>query len=154
MTFLDAYALIAFLVGGPAAPRVREILRAGEAAVASANLAETLDVSERLYSLSIERAMEVIEPLLEGALSVVPLDFTIATRAAQVRARHYHRTRCPISLADAVLIASAQTADRIASADPHVLAVAKTEGAEPVELPPEGARTSTVSTLDRDLYGP
>jgi hypothetical protein len=45
LTILDAYALIAFLVGGPASAQVRGVLREGDAAVTSANLAETLDVS-------------------------------------------------------------------------------------------------------------
>lgn len=138
MTLLDAYALIAFLVGGPAASSVREILRSGDSAVTSANLAETLDVSERLYDLSVGRAMEVVEPLFEGPLSVIALNLELARRAAEIRARHYHRSRCPISLADAVLIASAKAGDRIASADPHVLAVTETEGLEPVELPEQG----------------
>ena len=138
MTFLDAYALIAFLVGGPAAPQVRAILREGKTAVASANLAETLDVSQRLHGLPITRAMEVLEPLLEEALTTVTLDLHLAQRAGEIRARHYHRVNCPISLADAVLIASAKSADRIATADPHVLAVAETEGLTPVELPEQG----------------
>jgi uncharacterized protein (DUF1786 family) len=50
VTLLDAYALIAFLAGGPATAQVRAILREGGAAVATANLAETLDVSQRLFT--------------------------------------------------------------------------------------------------------
>jgi predicted nucleic acid-binding protein len=138
VTFLDAYALIAFLVGGPAAPRVREILRAGDAALASANLAETLDVSQRLHGLSIARAMDVVEPLLEGPLRLVVLDLVLAHRAAEIRAHHYHRSSCPISLADAILIASAGSNDCIATADPHMLAVAKAEDIDVVELPEQG----------------
>ncbi len=138
MTFLDAYALIAFLVGGPATPQVRAILREGDAAVASANLAETLDVSQRRHGLPISSAMEILEPLLEGSLTAVALDLTVARRAAEIRARHYHRSSCPLSLADAILIASAEPEDRIATADPHVLAVAKAEGLKPVGLPGQG----------------
>ena len=41
-------ALIAFLVGGPARSQVRSILREGDAAVATVNLVEALDVSQRL----------------------------------------------------------------------------------------------------------
>ena len=44
MTLLDAYALIAFLIGGPAAAQVRSILREGDAGVTTANLVEVLDV--------------------------------------------------------------------------------------------------------------
>ena len=135
MILLDAYALVAFLAGGPAAAEVRAILREGGAAVATANLTEALDVSERLYGVPVEQAMEVIDPLLEGALSVVPLDLDGARRAARIRANHYHRSSRPISLADAVLIASAGPDDRIATADPHVLAVASSERIKSVGLP-------------------
>jgi predicted nucleic acid-binding protein len=138
VTLLDAYALIAFLVGGPAAEQVRAILREGDVTMASANLAETLDVSQRLYGLPVARAMETIEPLLDEALSVIDLDLATARRAAEIRAAHYHRSTCPISLADAILLASASQDDRIATADPDVLAVAESEGIECIELPGQG----------------
>jgi predicted nucleic acid-binding protein len=135
---LDAYALIAFLVGGPAAPQVRTILREGDAAVATANMTEALDVSQRVHGLAISRAMEILEPLFEGSLTSVTLDFATARKAAEVRARHYHRSSRPISLADAILIASAAPGARIATADPDVLAVAHAEGLESVALPGQG----------------
>jgi len=138
VTLLDAYALVAFLVGGPATQQVRALLREGDTAVATANLAEALDVSERVHGLPIARAMEVLEPLLEGPVAVLPLDITVARRAAEIRARRYHRTSRPISLADAVLVASAGPGDRIATADPDVLAVARAEGLEALTLPGQG----------------
>jgi predicted nucleic acid-binding protein len=138
VTLLDAYALIAFLIGGPAAPRVRAILREGDAAVATANLVEVLDVSQRVHGLPIARALELIDPLLEDALEAVPLDVEIARRAAVIRAHHYHRASRPISLADAVLIASAKPDDRIATADPDVLAVAHAQKLESITLPEQG----------------
>ena len=138
MTLLDAYALIAFLVGGPATQEVRSILREGDAAVATANLAEVLDVSQRVHRVPIPRAVEILEPLLVGPLTAVPLDSTVARRTAEIRARHYHRSSRPISLADAVLIGSAKLGDRIATADPDVLAVARAEKLESVALPDQG----------------
>ena len=138
MTLLDAYALIAFLVRGPATQQVRAILREGDAAVATANLAEVLDVSQRVHGLPISRAVEILEPLLEGSLTPIPLDSTVARRAAEIRSGHYHRSSRPISLADAVLIGSAKLGDRIATAEPDVLAVAKAEKLESVALPGQG----------------
>jgi len=138
LTLLDAYALIAFLVGGPAAPTVRSLLREGDSVVTTANLMETLDVSQRVHGLMIARAMEALDPLLQGPLDTIPLDAETARSAAELRAKHYHRSRRPISLADAVLLASARTGDRIATADPDVLAVAKAEGVDTVELPEQG----------------
>lgn len=138
MTLLDAYALVAFLVGGPASAQVRAVLREGGAAVGSANLAETLDVSQRVHGLPIARAMEVLDPLLGDLMKVIPLDADVARAAAEMRSRHYHRSSRPISLADAVLLASAKGEDRIATSDPDVLAVAETEGIETLVLPGQG----------------
>lgn len=138
MTLLDAYALIAFLVGGPAASQVRGLLREGDAAVATANLAEALDVSNRVHGLAIERAMAVLDPLFGGPLATLPLDLDVARRAAEIRSAHYHRSMRPISLADAILVASAGPNGRIATADPDVLAVARAEGLDTVPLPGQG----------------
>jgi predicted nucleic acid-binding protein len=138
VTLLDAYALVAFLVGGPAAREVRSLLREGDAVVATANLAEALDVSQRAHGLPIDRAMEVIHPLFGGPLGILPLDHATARRAAEIRVRHYHRSTRPISLADAILLASAPAGARVATADPHVLAIASAEGLEPVALPARG----------------
>ena len=145
MTLLDAYALVAFLAGGPATSRVRGLLREGDAVVATANLAEALDVSQRVHGVSVARAMEILEPLLEGPLKAMPLDLSVARRAAEIRARHYHRSTRPISLADAILIASAAPDGRIATADPDVLAVAELEGLQSVALPGQG-RSEGVSS--------
>jgi predicted nucleic acid-binding protein len=138
VTLLDTYALVAFLVGGPASAQVRAVLREGGTAVASANLAETLDVSQRVHSLPISRAMEILDPLLGDLVTVVPLDAAMAQAAAEMRSKHYHRSSRPISLADAVLLASAKTDDRIATADPDVLAVAEQEGIATIALPGQG----------------
>jgi predicted nucleic acid-binding protein len=138
VTLLDAYALIAFLVGGPATREVRSILREGDAGVATANLVEVLDVSQRVYGVPTSRTLETLEPLLEGPLTAVVLGFSVARRAADIRARHYHRSARPISLADAVLIGSAESGDRIATADPDVLAVAEAEAIESIALPGQG----------------
>ncbi len=137
MTLLDAYALVAFLVGGPATAEVRGLLREGDAHVATANLAEALDVTQRVHGLPIARATAVLEPLLATALQAVPLDLDVALRAARIRASHYHRATRPISLADAVLLASAGPGARVATADPDVLAVAEVEGIATIILPGE-----------------
>jgi predicted nucleic acid-binding protein len=135
---LDAYAIVAFLVGGPAANQVRGLLREGNAGVTTANLTEALDVSQRVHGLPVDRANEVLEPLFEGPLAAVPLDLPTARRAARIRAIHYHRSSRPISLADAILLASVRIDDRLATADPDVLAVARAEGLAIVVLPAQG----------------
>lgn len=68
-------------------------------------------------------------------LEVVPFTQTHAWRAAELRARHYHRRDSAVSLADCCLVAVATPADRIATADPAVLRMAEAEGIATVELP-------------------
>jgi predicted nucleic acid-binding protein len=116
---------------------VRDLLRDG-AGVTTANLAEAYEVSERRYGVAIARSADTLEPLFDQALRTVPLDRVIARRAAGMRAKHYHRAERPISLADAILIASASADDAIATADPDVLAIAVLEGIPTIELPGEG----------------
>jgi len=138
VNLLDAYALVAFLVGGPAAPQVRAVLRAGNAGVATANLAEALDAAQRVRGMPIGRSMDVLEPLFDGPLTALPLDRAVAQRAAELRAAHYHRTSRPVSLADTILVASARPGDRVVSSDAHLLAVAAAEGIETEALPEQG----------------
>lgn len=138
MTLLDAYALIAYVIGGPAQEQVIAILRAGKTAIATANLIEVFDVVGRQHAYPVEKVSEIIDPLFAGSLSIVHLDEHLARRAAELRVEHYHRSRSPLSLADVILIASAQTGDRIATADPDVLRTAAGLGIETVELPGQG----------------
>jgi len=138
VTVLDAYALVAYVVGGPAQEQVKTLLRDGKTAVAAANLVEVFDVAERVHGLPVPRVSDVIEGLFAGSLSVVHLDEHLARKAAELRVAHYHRSRSPLSLADVILLASAQRDDRIATADPDVLATAATLGIATVELPGQG----------------
>lgn len=138
MTFLDAYALIAYLIGGPAQKAVTAILREEKTAVATANLVETFDVAERVHGLSASVVTEKIETLFAASLSVVDLDVHLARRAAELRVEHYHRSRSPLSLADVILITSVRDGDRIATADPDVLTTAGALGIETVALPGQG----------------
>jgi predicted nucleic acid-binding protein len=135
---LDAYGLVAFLAGGPAAAEVRALLREGGVAVVGPNLTEALDVCARVFGVPVERAMEVLEPLFEGTLTLGSVDLAVARRAAELRANHDHRERRPISLADSILLAAAGRGDHIATADPDVLAVAEVEGIGVVRLPGQG----------------
>lgn len=138
MILLDAYALVAFLAGRAAAARVQALLRDGGVTVATANLTEAYEVSERRYGVPIARSADVLEPLFDRALRTVPLDRMAARRAAEMRTKHYHRSKRPISLADAILIASASSDDTIVTADPDVLAIAALERIPTIELPSEG----------------
>jgi PIN domain nuclease of toxin-antitoxin system len=138
VALLDAYALIAYVIGGPAQEKVQAILREGKTAIATANLVEVFDVVARVHGMPIPRVSDVIEGLFATTLSVVHLDERLAQRAAELRVGYYHRVRSPLSLADVILLASAQPGDRIATADPDVLETAATLEIRTIELPGQG----------------
>jgi PIN domain nuclease of toxin-antitoxin system len=142
-TLIDASALIALLGAEPAAGEVQEMLRSG-AAMTTLNLAEAIDRLKRRYDLEIEQTRPVIEGLLAKSLMLLPLGPARAWRAGEIRATHYHRSRCSISLADAVLVASAPADGCIASSDGPLLSVAASEGIATAALPDsKGRRAST-----------
>jgi uncharacterized protein with PIN domain len=132
---LDAFALIAFVADEPAARDVETILRRGQAAMPAINLAEALDVLQRVEGLARERVDEVVSPLLEGSIELLAVDEQLARGAADIRARRYHRTRAPLSLADCVLLAAAGPEDAIATADGPLIAAAESEGIAVERLP-------------------
>ncbi len=126
-TLVDASALIALLGAEPGADEVQEMLNRG-AAMTTLNLAEAVDRLKRRYDIEIEQARPVIEGLLAKSLTLLPLGPAQAWRAGEIRAAHYHRSHCPISLADAVLVASVPVGGSIASSDGPLLKVAASEG--------------------------
>ncbi len=142
-TLIDASALIALLGAEPAAGEVKELLNRG-AVMTTVNLAEAVDRLKRRYRLEIEQTRPVIEGLLTKHLALFPLEPAGAWRAAEIRANHYHRSRCPISLADAVLVASAPVGGRIASSDDDLLKVAASEGLTTHALPDSKGRRAGV----------
>ncbi len=130
-TLLDAYALIALLAKEPAEPEVKRLLRAEDASMPSVNLAEALDYLERREGIGAEDLRALIEPL---PIRVLPLSESIAWDAAALRARHYRRRGRAVSIADCVLVASAEHGDAIATNDPAVLEIARSEGKNVLEL--------------------
>lgn len=135
MTFLDAQALVAFMVGEPAADEVEAILARGDARIASINLAETIDIALRVHGVPRARLVAEMTALNRSALEVVDCDEARAARAGELRARHYRRRDCPVSTADCVLVASTAPGDAIATSDGPVLEVARAEGVAVIPLP-------------------
>jgi PIN domain nuclease of toxin-antitoxin system len=135
LTLLDANALIAVIHGEPAMGRVLGILRAGSAAMTTANIAEVYDRSSRRAGLSCAEVGDLLEPLFEGPLTPIPVDVDLARRAGEIRSVHYHRKSRPISMGDSVLLAAPGPGDEIATSDSGVLAVAAELGIETIELP-------------------
>lgn len=133
-TLLDAFALVAFLGGEPAAPEVRQLLARGDAAISTVNLAEAGQSLLRHGDATSDELRELVGSI---PLAVIPFTAAHAWRAAELRARYYRRTDSAVSLADCCLVAVATPADRVATADPAVLRMAAAEGIGAVELPRE-----------------
>lgn len=131
MIVLDSFAVIALLTGEPAAPEVRGLL--GTARLTSTGVAEVVDRLVRVHGQSEEEvALDVAEL---GLLDGLPVEAVDGLGAGLLRARHYHRTRRAVSLADCVV---GQVARRVgatvATADPHLLDLCDAEGIATVAL--------------------
>jgi PIN domain nuclease of toxin-antitoxin system len=136
VTFLDAYALVSLVAEEPAAGEVEAILREDEARVVIVNLAEAVDIAERVHGLSNADIRGALEPLLLGSALAAVSDEPQAWLAAELRARHYHHKTCALSLADCFLLAHALTdGGAIATADLPIATVARGEGLTVVALP-------------------
>ncbi|MCW2526088.1 MAG: hypothetical protein JWM76_948 [Pseudonocardiales bacterium] len=126
MTVLDAYAVIAYLRNEPAADEVLPLLAAGDAALTAVGLAEVLDHLVRLAGAEADDAVLDLAQL--GLLDATPIDAPAGNAAGRLRARHYHRTRCPISMADCVAAETARATGRsLATANPGLLDVCHEE---------------------------
>jgi uncharacterized protein with PIN domain len=135
VTFLDAYALVALVADEPAAHEVEALLRQGNTALTTVNLAEAVDVVGRVHRVAEQDLREIVEPLLSDVIATVRPTETEAWRAADIRARYYDRRTCALSLADCFLIAATGPNDSIATADPPIAAVARAQGRGVVSLP-------------------
>jgi predicted nucleic acid-binding protein len=113
------------------------------AAMTTLNLAEAVDRLKRRDDVEVEQTRPVIEGLLAKSLTLLPLGPAQAWRAGEIRAAYHHRSRCPISLADAVLVASAPAGGRIATFDGHVLTVAASEQVATIALPDSKGRRAS-----------
>jgi predicted nucleic acid-binding protein len=140
LTILDAYALVALLLDEPAADEVEALLRSGDATINVLNLAEALDVAQRVHRQSAAEVRRVVEPLIGAVIAVRHVADVDAWRAADLRLRHYKRRSSELSLADCLLLAGAREGDRIATADSSVLAAARAEGIGVAPLPDREGR--------------
>lgn len=131
-TLLDAYALVAYLEGEAAAGEVEALIARRDAAMSTVNLAEAGQRVLRQSNITTDELREVVQAL---PIEFVPYTELHAWRAADLRARYYDRRTSALSLADCCLVAVATPADRLATADPAVLRMAKAEGIGTVELP-------------------
>jgi uncharacterized protein with PIN domain len=141
---LDAYALIALLADEPAANEVGQLIAAGDTVIPAPNVAEAADRLGRIHGIAVQRTRAAVESLEQSTdLRVQATDRAHAWRAAELRVKHYHRTRRPLSLGDCLLLAMATEENRVATSDPHVLATAEEEQIKWVALADSRGRRYT-----------
>ncbi len=136
-TVLDASAVIALLLDEPARSEVEALLRhTPPPLISSVNLAEVIDKLVRGRGLDVEEVTDAVDLLIVGGLEVQPFWLPDARKAAALRARYYHRTQSPLSLADCACLATALAADAaLATADRVLARVAGAGGLRVIGLP-------------------
>ena len=127
MILLDAYPLVALLADEPAADDVERLMREDGAQVTVFNLAEAVDVTQRVHELAADEVRAALEPLLGDVVRVVIQGENAAWRAGEIRMQYYDRRTCPLSLADCFLLAAAGPDDQVATADPSLAETARSE---------------------------
>ena len=134
MTVLDADAVIAYLRAEPAAAEVRALLKSTEVALTAVGVAEVLDHLIRIVGANEEDAALDLAQL--DLLDAIPVTAALGADAGRLRVRHYHRTRCPVSMADCVAAEAARSrAEPLATSDPDLLTVCHLEDIGRVVLP-------------------
>lgn len=135
MTVLDAYAVISFLRGEVAADEVATLLR-GPTLLPAVNQAELIDQLVRVYHRVADDVEADLALLCHAGMDIATLDATTAALAGRLRARHYHREYCAVSLADCVASATAIMSQRpLATADPALAALLRAEHGKIISLP-------------------
>ena len=136
MILLDAAPLIAFFTGDVGGSETLSLINGREpVAVTVVNLAEVFDVLNRAYGVSDAEMRATVEPLIGDPLRVVSPTAEAARRAGALRAQHYRKRTCELSLADCFLLAAVSPDDRVATSDGVVLRVAGLEGLGTVPIP-------------------
>jgi PIN domain nuclease of toxin-antitoxin system len=126
VTVLDAYAVIAYLKAEPAAQEVRPLLDSGEGVLTAIGVAEVVDHLVRLVGTDEEDAALDLAQL--GLLDGVVVDSGLGLAAGRLRARRYHRTRSPVSMADCIAAEAARRdSAMLATSDPHLLDLCRIE---------------------------
>ena len=130
---LDASAAIAFLLDEPGAETVGSLLGSAGARMSTVNAAEVVDVLVRVHRGEPEAVIAQVDELLSSVVEPAPPSLESATRAGELRARHFRRDQ-RVSLADCFVLATAESGDRIVTADRILATVASDEGIEVVIL--------------------
>ena len=95
------------MVGEPAAPEVKRLLKREQVAIVSVNLAESIDILVRVFGNELSEVESRLVPLLATTLPVLSVGESEARRGAEVRIDQYHHRDLPLSLSDCILLGTA-----------------------------------------------
>jgi PIN domain nuclease of toxin-antitoxin system len=128
LTVLDAYAVLAYLRDEYCADEVADLLQA-PTVLTAANAAEVLDQLVRTHQRNADDVHADLALLASAGMQIIPMTADHGLLAGRLRARHYHRQRCQVSLADCAAGAAALSGQRaLATSDPALAAVVRAEG--------------------------
>lgn len=128
--------MLDLLLEEPSADEIATALRrATSLRISVVNVAEVIDVTRRVHGVSAEDAALAVDRFLNEVARPVVATREQADRAADIRARYYHRRDRDVSLADCFVIAAAEPGDTVATSDSAVAFVAHAEGLDVLALP-------------------
>ena len=128
--------MIDLLLDEPSAVEIATAIRdAKSLRISVVNVAEVIDVTRRVHGVSAEDALSAVNRFLDEVARPVVVTREQAERAADIRARYYHRRDRDVSLADCFVVAAAEPGDTVATSDRAVAHVARAEGLDVLALP-------------------
>jgi PIN domain nuclease of toxin-antitoxin system len=140
MTVLDAYAVIAYLRGEPSSSEVASLLRE-PSHLAAVNAAEVCDQMVRVFGSNPDAVEGDLALLCHAGMNLLPVSPDLAIDAGRISARHYHRERSAVSLADCIAAATALACQQpLATSDPALAEVLRAEGGKVHALPDSRGR--------------
>lgn len=140
MTVFDAYAVLAYLRDEPAAEPIGELLHA-PTVLSAVNATEVIDQLVRVYGRDPDDVHADLVMLAHTGMELSAVAVEVGVLAGRLRARHYHRGRMAVSLADCVAAATALSTGRpLATADPPLATVLRAEGGKIHALPDTAGR--------------
>lgn len=140
MIVLDAYAVLAYLRDERAADAVGDLL-AAPTRLTAVSAAEVLDQLVRVYGRDVDDVHADLVMLVHTGMELAAVSAEVGLLAGRLRARHYHRERTAVSLADCVAAAAAlATSSPLATADPPLARLTRAEGGQIHALPDSAGR--------------
>ena len=133
MILLDAFALLAYFRGEPAAEVVQQMLWDNDVAMSQVQAAETIDRMMRIDGCDEDEAEIAISAI---GVKLIDIDAGMGAAAGRFRAAHYIPTGRTLSLADSfAAVIALDTERQLATSDPVLIEAMRRAGHECLELP-------------------